>query len=387
MAGLNLSGAIDGYQQGVQWKQQQEAQQRLNDANDAFKSTLSERQKAHEQGQMDELANWVQSGKPGGEFQAKPWQPGDLDYLQAAQARQTKLAQSGDYDNYVKSAAAMAPMVTQYRQKALQEFGNDEAALAKAVYPTFMDGREVSGADWVDGTGPDGKKGARQLRLNLSDGSTQILPEGQLSNMVKQSTMSPQQQLAEANYLYDLKKKAFEADQTRQTENVRQEGRLKLEGVKAGNAKELAGVNNEFRLGQIGAMGSEARKTKTTPGAPGGGGSGGAASSLPLRALQQQRQYLDSRRTEARRILETALKSAKDAPYLERSKVQKAAQDAYDATMKSLETEDGTLRKRLETLQRSGGRSLGDIEAGSDASPAEMSPAGADGVKFLGFEN
>jgi hypothetical protein len=383
MAGLNLSGAIDGYQQGVQWKQQQDAQQKLNDANEAFKATLADRQKAHEQGQMDELSNWVQSGKSGSEFQAKPWQPGDMDYLQAAQARQTKLAQSGDYDNYVKSAAAMAPMVTQYRAKALQEYGNDEAALAKAVYPTFMDGREVKSADYVDGAGPDGKKGARQLRLNLSDGSTQILPEGQLSNMVKQSTMNPQQQLAEANYLYDLKKKAFEAEQARQTEGVKQDGRLKLEGVKAGYAKDLASVNNGYRLSQIGAMGSEARKTKGTPGAGGGGASG--EDSLAFKGLQQQRMRLDARRSEAAKMLsEAQAVAATIGTPSEREASQKAARSAYESKMKDLDAQDSTLAARLESLQ-TGGKKSGKGISLADIPPPDNSTDG--GIKFLGFEN
>jgi hypothetical protein len=384
MAGLNLSGAIDGYQQGVQWKQQQDAQQRLNEANSAFKDTLAQRQKAHEQGQMDELANWVQSGKSGDAFQAKPWQPGDLDYLQAAQARQTKLAQSGDYDNYVKSAAAMAPMVTQYRQKALQEYGNDEAALAKAVYPTFMDGREVTSADYVDGTGPNGKKGARQLRLNLSDGSTQILPEGQLSNMVKQSTMNPQQQLAEANYLYDLKKKAFEADQTRQTEGMKQEGRLKLEDTKAGYAKDLAGVNNGYRLGQIGAMGAEARKTKGAPSADAAGGADG--SGLSLRIIQQQRMRLDARRKEAHTNMADAQKAMASMMPDERKAAEVRAQAAYDAKMKDLDAQDAALVQRLEALQTGGKKGTkGPTLADLPSADAGATPDG--GIKFLGFEN
>lgn len=386
MAGYGFSQGVDSLQQGMAWKDQQDKQNQVKEANSAFQTTLAERQKAHENAQAADLAGWMESGKPEAEFQAKPWQPADTDYLAATQARQAAFAKQGNFDGYMQSAAAVMPMISQIRQKALNEYGNDEAELAKAVYPTFMDNRDLKSADWVDGTSPDGKKTEKQLRLVLNDGSTRMFKPGEVTQLVQRSTQSPQAQLAEAQAQFKLKQSMFEKEANAKLEGDKQAGRLKLEDVKAGYAKALAGVNNGYRLDQIGAAGVEARKTRAVPTVSiSNGGGGGSSSSLSLRGLQQQVINLKGARQAASTDYSRAMKLAESLPYDQKAAAIAKLTSDYQSKTARFDAAYNDLNSQLKDAT-SGGKSktLAGLPA-PDASPETPAVGDANGFEFKGW--
>lgn len=335
MAGLGLSNAVDSYMQGRDWKEQQAYRDDLKAANDAFSTTI-----------QADAAKWAMTGAEG------QFAPGPETYLKAAQARMTELAKRGRYDDYMKGSAALIQPINHARQQALDSSGGDELALASKVYPTFMDNRELQSADWVDGSGPNGEKGTKQLRLVLSDGSVKFMPAGKLTQMVQQSIATPQMRLAEASYLYGVKRDAARAEETRTTNEQEAELASDLEDKKQGNRISLADFQSERRLGEIAARGGEARETKQTiPGkAASSGSSSGANSdaSLSLRQVQQQRVRLDARRKEAQTLLRERNNAAKQLVGDAKRKALADAQSAYDAAMVGLDREDKVLQRRLE---------------------------------------
>lgn len=345
MAGLGLTAALNGYQRGVEWRVQNEQAQRKLDtdtkARDAFSAVLDE-----------DKAKWAMQGAEG------QYAPSDDTMLRAAQAGQTARAHAGDFDGYMRGAVALAPMVTNIRQKALEMSGGDEVALAKAVYPTFMDNRELQSVDWVDGQGPAGSPAAKQLRLVLSDGSVKFMKPGQITDMVQKSVMTPGARLAEAQMLFGMKRDAARAEEDRKTVAARGEVASDLEDQKQDNRLSLADYQDGIKVGQIRAQGEEARSTKATvPGkAAGGGGGGGGASedSLDLRRTQQVRVRLDARRKEAGTLLAQQQKAAQGLYGQERKDALNKAQATYDATMADLNKQDKDLLRRLEGGKRPG---------------------------------
>ena len=268
MAGLGLMNAVQGYQQGVAWKDGQAAKERqqkeqadLDAANGAFKQTI-------------EGARAKYMLESGGK---EDFRPDDSVMLSAAQARQQALARSGNYESYIQGAAKLAPLVGQMRQKALDEFGDDEIGLAKAVYPTFMDGKNIAGIDMVDGTGPDGKPAGSKIRVTTDDGSVKFFQPGQIKGMVQKSVMTPEGRLAEAKHIWETSRIGLKGAEDRKTDDKRTANDLTIEkekgkiaadteGVKLKGRLTLAEVENKARLQEIGASGAQARLTKGTPG-------------------------------------------------------------------------------------------------------------------------
>lgn len=266
MAGLGLSNAVDSYMQGRDWREKQDIRDRAKAADEAFSGALTQRQSAFD-AEQTRLADEAKAA--GKAFTPAVFTPGDADYLAAAQARQTKFAQQGDFEGYMKSAAALSPLVTNIRKKALDEYGDDPVALAKALYPTYMDNRELKSADMLDAMSMDGKTQAKRLRLTLSDGSVKFVDPDQVKTQLQRSLMTPEMQLAEAKSLYETKRDAAkaEAEKAKEIAVAANKGELDkaLEKLRQEGRLSLADVENLNKLGQIGAQGREARSTKAMP--------------------------------------------------------------------------------------------------------------------------
>ena len=336
MAGLGLTQALQGYQQGAAWKEQQDYKANLQAANDAFTASMDA-----------DKAKWAIQGADG------QYTPTDEGYLRATQARMAEFAKRGMYDDYMRGQAALTVPITRMRQQALDRSGGDEAELLRQVYPTFLDNKEATTVDWVDGSGPDGSKGSKKLRMILSDGTVKFFEPGQITQMVQKSIQSPEMRLAEAQHLYALKRDAARYAQSADLKDQQGEIDSDLEEQRQENRIALADFQNTGRLAQIKAKGEEARDTKATvPGkAAGSGGSGGGTSSdasLELRRVQQVRMRLDARRKEALTLLKERQAAAKSLYGEERRAALAKADADHQATMQKLDQEDKDLQRRLD---------------------------------------
>jgi len=330
MAGLGLTQALQGYQQGKAWKEQQDYKANLQAANDAFTASMD-----------SDKAKWAMQGAEG------QYAPTDEGYLRASQARMAELAKRGMYDDYMRGQAALSAPITRMRQQALDRSGGDEAELLRQVYPTFLDNKEATTVDWVDGTGPDGSSGKKKLRMVLSDGTVKFFEPGQVTAMVQKSVQTPEMRLAEAQFLYNQKRDASRAEDEKERKKEEQDRGLDY-------SLNLAEFQHQLRLKEIKARGEEARDTKeTAPGRAVGGGSGSGSAlseaSLDLRTIQQQRMRLDARRKEALSLLKERQAAAKNLNLsADKKQALERADAEHAATMSRLDREDAALQRRLE---------------------------------------
>ena len=255
MAGLGLMNALDAYQQGVSWKQGQDEIARvqkqraaLDEANAAATGVITASQQ-----------EWAANGAQG------QYKPNDSTMFKAAEARGQALARHGLWDQYMQNEAQVAPMRLRARSNALQRYQTDGdiEALARSVYPTIFDGKEIVGVERVEGAPGSENLGlaARPstLKLKLSDGTETTTDPQRLVQLVKQSLIDPQTTLKNEIELNMARAKAEveaagrvmvereKGDQARKTESVKAENAQKLEGVKFGNQKEITGLNNASR--------------------------------------------------------------------------------------------------------------------------------------------
>ena len=245
MAGLGLSDAVIRYQQGDQWRQQQEQlakqkeRQRIIEEADNEASSVLDADKA----------NWALSGAEGN------YKPSDVVMLKAHERRAMALARAGDWESAAKAELAVQPQRTRIRANAWQQYqiNKDPVALASAVYPTVFDGKEIVGSEWLRGGGEQkgAPSGPDRIRFKLSDGSTEILEPREIEAMVKMSLMDPVK-MAENEVAANLArlKVAIETAGKMEVERVKgKEARL-TEDVKAGHARSL----EEFKAEQKAAL-------------------------------------------------------------------------------------------------------------------------------------
>jgi hypothetical protein len=252
MAGLGLMNALDAYQQGVSWKQGQDEIARvqkqraaLDEANAAATGVITQSQQ-----------EWAANGAQG------QYKPNDVTMFKAAEARGQALAKHGLWDQYVHNEAQIAPMRLRARSTALQRYQSDGdiEALARSVYPTIFDGKEIVGVEKVQGAPGSENLGlaARptKLKLKLSDGTEQDMEPQRLVQIVQQSLIDPQTTLKNEIELNLARAKESiktegkitvertKGEEARKTEDVKATNTQQLEGVKFGNQKELASINN-----------------------------------------------------------------------------------------------------------------------------------------------
>lgn len=293
MAGLGLMQAVQGYQQGLAWKQQQdqiarqqEAQARIDEANRAAADVFSKSK-----------AEWAMNGAQG------EYRPNDMTMLRAAEARGQHFAKSGDWDNFVRNEAAVQGQRARIRASALQQYelNGDPVALMQTVYPTIFDGKQIASVEKIGGTtglSADGDPPAPPvLKFKLDDGTEGQVSPDDLVRRVKMTLVDPQrmaaleiqnnlqQALVNARTTGTLKGIEARGEQARTTEGVKHGNKVDFEGVRQENRLDLADVNNETRRDiargnndtarAVGAGHDAARVA--TAGAGRGGSSGGGA--------------------------------------------------------------------------------------------------------------
>ena len=212
MAGLGLTNALQSYQQGVQWRQQQDliAEQKakkdkINAANQAGTGYIEEAKQAHEAEQAAALQEYTKNKGSTEGFQATPFRPNDKVMFGAAARRGDALLNAGLFDEYAQNRAAIIPMQIQSRQAAWQKFqtDGDHGALGAAMYDTIPDGKHVKSYDVLDGAGPDGKKAGKKIRFHLDDGTIKMFSPEEVEGMAMRAAMNPQE-LAKVEFERDL---------------------------------------------------------------------------------------------------------------------------------------------------------------------------------------
>lgn len=272
MAGMGLVDALNSYQQGVAWKQNQEAvareqkQRELEDAANARgAAVIDAARRAHEASQPApqqapttpggmndaETAGLQQPAPPGAA--PTPFKPTPALLLKAYEARGTALAEAGDFKSFAMNEAKAAPLRQQIRTetigRALQEYeaDTDPVKLIKTVYDTaIFDGKTVKDAQYVRG-GKGGQKGAPSgpdmIRVTLSDGSTKMVNPLKVKDAALAMLRDPATQAELAAFEFKERlKAAIDATSKKDIESHKGDVQKGLEDVKAGHAKDLAGI-------------------------------------------------------------------------------------------------------------------------------------------------
>lgn len=286
MAGLGLTNALQDFQQGVAWNDQQKQQavvnkqlQTVQQANAAGAAAI---QQAKDADAAQQQQAWT-AANPGADpstFQPKPFQMTPDVLLTGMHARSDALAQSGDLDLWTRNEAATLPIRNQIRQqvigKALADYDatGDGAALAKAAYPTVHDGVNITNIT-TDPTGGMGMQGASAAaaagqpvkpvyNISLSNGQKQSLTGDQIAVMAHDAIMDPSK-LADIEFQSRIQaaktagemavnkaKAAAEGDQARQTEGVKGQNALQVEGLRSDTSLKVGAGNNAATMGAAG---------------------------------------------------------------------------------------------------------------------------------------
>lgn len=264
MAGLGLMNALGAYQEGVQWKANQDRQKRA-EADEAALRGADEAYGAVFKQSQDE---WAKSGAPGA------YKPSDETMFRAAEARGLALGKAGKWREFMQNEVLVTKERIRARGASLQRFeqDGDPEALVRKVYPTIFDGRavvstrKVQGADAVQGlpAQPDA------IEVEFSDGQKMVKPIAEVVAGFKKMLVDPAtfaEQEIQANFLRvkadieadkQIKVAGARGEEARKTEGVRQDGRrgletlrqdgrVALQGTKLGGALQLADVNNSSR--------------------------------------------------------------------------------------------------------------------------------------------
>lgn len=255
MAGLGLVSALNQYQQGVDWKQQQQEVERakqqrsyLDEANAAATGVINASQQ-----------EWAANGAQG------QYRPNSTTMFKAAEARSAALAKRGLWDQFVQNEAQVAPMRIKTRADALQRYEQDGdiETLARTVYPTIFDGKEIQGVEKIEGAPGSDNLGLKaiptKLKLKLSDGSTQDMEPQRLVQIVKSSLVDPQvtakneimlnlqRAQQEIKTEGQIKVEEFKGEQGRKTKNVEHANKVEELGLNFGYNKQLHADNNASR--------------------------------------------------------------------------------------------------------------------------------------------
>lgn len=251
MAGLGLMNAIQGYQQGVAWKQQQDqiARQQqqqavLDEANMAAGNLIKQDQQQHV----------LRGGDP-----ASYRPPEDL-MFKAAEARGGALAKAGLWDQFMQNEAQVAPMRLQARAKAVQQYeaDRDPVKFIMAVNNSMFNGKDVKGVEKIDATpqaesadglqGVEGTKGG--VRVTFSDGTSQVIDPDAAAKGIKVGMLDPKQwAMSEA----EAARKRIEREQ--QTAD-----QLKVVDAQGKNSIRVAEINADSREA-VAATNADARTT------------------------------------------------------------------------------------------------------------------------------
>lgn len=182
--------------------------------------------------------------------------------FKAAEARGVALAKAGQWDAFLQNEAAVQPLRMRARATALQryEMDGDVDKLARSVYPTLFDGKEIVSTERIQGAEGSANLGLaarpEKLRVKMSDGSTKDLDPQQFVTSLKQSLIDPktaaEKELAlnlemakqQAMTQRELQVEGEKGRQTRITETQKAGHQASLEGTKFGYQRQLQSENN-----------------------------------------------------------------------------------------------------------------------------------------------
>jgi hypothetical protein len=251
----SLADVVDGYQRGVEWKQQQVQQERArqlqmldDEANKAAAAPLVADQQRHIQAGGDPAA----------------YRPSDSAMLEGAEARGMTYAKGGNWDGFFKNEALVQSQRQRVRANAYQQFQADKDVgnLMKNVYPTIFNGKKITGIEDLPGGAADAPKGAPSgdpmMRVTLSDGSVQLIRPADAVDRVKRLLIDPQAQAEQdAKLSFLAAQERIKGDEARKTEGTKGEQARKTEGVKHAGALEIAGIQGE-RARDVAKIGADA---------------------------------------------------------------------------------------------------------------------------------
>lgn len=281
MSGLNLVGALRGYQEGVQWKRDNDEFQDTQAANAAGAAAA---QAAHQAALDQQRSQWVANGNTPDTFKPASDTPGEEAIVAGLNARGDAFAAKGRWSDFAKNEAQAAPLRQRIRQRvigqALADYdaSGDAMALAHAAYPTFHNGVDIvgGGQDTTVGQGnnpsaydPTAAQAAQAAggayTLHLSDGRTVNLTGDKIRGMAVDALASPEDiahqefaaRLSKAQMAQKLAQAIAEAkakgEETRQTEGLKHtnkvgeislttEGNLKVAGERTKGLVTSAGI-------------------------------------------------------------------------------------------------------------------------------------------------
>lgn len=253
---MTLNDVVGGYQQGVREGQQQREYERQQKE----QATLEQADKAASSVLDKSKAEWALNGAQG------EYKPNDMTMFKAAEARGQALAQAGHWKGFMQNEVAVQQQRLRARSAALQQYemDGDGDKLARSVYPTFFDGKEIVGSEFIKGGVQSPTIGAKpqpdKIRFKFSDGTTNAVEPGEIARRVKLSLVDPAT-MAEKEIAANLAaaKARAEADekiriegekgkQDRLTEAQKAEAGLAKVGVETDGRLKVAGVEGETRL-------------------------------------------------------------------------------------------------------------------------------------------
>lgn len=295
MSGLNLTGALRGYEEGKQWRLENDQRNDLAAANQAGAAAV---QAAHQASLDQQRQTWTSQGNDPGQFQPSSTTPDESSIIAGMNARGDEFAKRGRWQEFADNEAKAAPIRNTYRQRtisrALQDYDatGDAVALAQAAYPTYHDGVSIVGGgrdttggqgfanasagveaarqQWIDsGHAPesfvppnyDDTTNGGRYTLHLSNGKALQTTGQQLRDMAASALANPEQT---AQFEYDARKNAAltraqiakavaEAKargiEIRQTEGLKHENKVGEIGLTAQGNLAVAGERNKGLLG------------------------------------------------------------------------------------------------------------------------------------------
>lgn len=267
MAGLGLSDAVSGYQQGARWKDQQDEIAREKSRRDTLDAVNQQAAGVVKQAEEADYGNqrkaWLDGGGDNAQFQAKPFQPPDNLMFKVSQERGSSLMKAGLVEEAVKNEALTQAQRMRVRQSALDRFrmDRDHSKLASMIYDTVPDGKSIVSATTIEGA-PAGDAGGplagmpmrpSKIQLKLSDGSTHSTTPEEIEKIALRLSDPKFSEHEAAANLVRLKAE-YEAEKakdvegykaTREERNIVRRGEedRRTAGVKAGADMSLAQFN------------------------------------------------------------------------------------------------------------------------------------------------
>lgn len=144
---MTLSDAVDGYQQGVAWKDQQEQVQRQRKQQSIYDGAGKRANSVLDA----ERQQFVDGGGDPAKFR-----PSDVAMLKASEQFGQHFAENGDWQSFLKNEASVQPQRIRVRAQALQQFSVDKDVkkLISTVYATIPDGNDVKDVQVLPGGAP-----------------------------------------------------------------------------------------------------------------------------------------------------------------------------------------------------------------------------------------